>query len=357
MLCNKIAVIPAYEPEMILSDLALKLSEAGFNIIIVDDGSGEKFADIFKKSEQYAKVLTHKQNLGKGCALKTAFSYISENFKDDYIVVTMDCDGQHKVSDAIKLCEEAEKNQNSLILGSRKLNGKIPLRSRFGNTCTRFAYWLSTGVKVYDTQTGLRAFNKCLMSQLIEMPGDRYEYEINMLLILARKKISMIEVPIETIYINNNSGSHFNTLRDSCRIYQEILKFSLSSIVSFFIDYGMYSLLILLTHSFSSIVSLGIANVGARVISASVNYTINRKIVFKSNANVLQTAIQYTILAILILCGNTALIELLVNSFGINPFLSKLITELVFFIISWTAQHFIIFNKKQTIVNRTWNEG
>ena len=93
-------------------------------------------------------------NQGKGQALKTAFTYIQE--QNIYgTVVTADADGQHKVWDIFRTANKASENPNKLILGVRAFSGKVPLRSRFGNSLTKALFKLQTGVGVTDTQTGL----------------------------------------------------------------------------------------------------------------------------------------------------------------------------------------------------------
>lgn len=149
---------------------------------------------------------------------------MKKNIKKDYVVITVDCDGQHSVSDTLNLLNVCEKNPKDLILGKRLREGKIPLRSRLGNAITRFIYRITTGLDVYDTQTGLRAFSKTLVPFMLDIEGDRFEYEMNVLLNCPKNKIKIREVEIKTIYINNNSGSHFNPLKDSFEIYKEILK-------------------------------------------------------------------------------------------------------------------------------------
>ena len=161
---KKIAVIPAYEPDEKLCELVKEASESNFEIIIVDDGSGEKYKHIFQQSGKYAKVISYEQNHGKGYAMKKALEAISLMEPDmDFTIVVMDCDGQHRVKDALKLCEIAENNIHTLVLGSRRQSYDSPLRSRFGNACTRNVYRVVTGQKVYDTQTGLRAFHANLL--------------------------------------------------------------------------------------------------------------------------------------------------------------------------------------------------
>lgn len=339
---KNIALIPAYEPESLLNELLEKLRASGFEIVVVDDGSGPDYSVIFEKAVSCATVLTHPVNQGKGRALKTGLAYIRKHFGTDSVIVTVDADGQHSVKDAMMLCEMAKSHPNSLVLGSRKLKDNVPLRSRIGNTLTRLVYRLSTGLKVHDTQTGLRAFHMDLLSQLIDIPGERYEYEMNVLLEFARRHIPILEEEIETIYIDNNSASHFDTIRDSYRVYKEILKFSASSFAGFLVDYIMYSLLLLVTGSIRA------SNIGARVISAGVNYTLNKKFVFRSKKGVLQSAISYFLLAAVILFGNTMVLEFLVNRWGIHRMAAKLITEILFFVLSWLVQKYVVFRKRDT---------
>lgn len=341
---KRIALIPSYEPDHILPNLLCEMRDAGFEIVVIDDGSGSSYADIFRKCSDYAVVLTHSENKGKGSALKTGMHYIRSHFHGEYTVVTMDSDGQHKVSDAQKICLAAQEHPEALILGSRKLKDDVPLRSRIGNTVTRFVYRLFTGLKVYDTQTGLRAFSQSLLPELLEIAGERYEYEMNVLLECSRRKIPIREIEIETIYLNKNAASHFETLRDSCRVYWEILKFSASSFIGFLVDYGVYVFLLLWISDWGAI-GLWVANIAARIVSASVNYFINRNLVFKSKNNAVKSALQYFVLAVAVLAGNTLLLNLLVTVLGINRYIAKICTEIFFFFLNWFIQRFCIFRK------------
>lgn len=224
-----IILIPAYEPDNNLVNLVKKLSNENVDIVVVDDGSGTNYTQIFDKCKEYAKVISYGVNEGKGYALKTGFKYIKDNYQEPYIIVTMDCDGQHTIKDAKKLIKEVSQNKDTLLLGKRIRNGKIPLRSRIGNSITRFVYKITTGLDVYDTQTGLRSFSYELMDYMINIDGNRYEYEMNVLLRCAKDKVKIKEIVIDTIYIDNNSASHFNGMKDSYRIYKNIIKFLITS--------------------------------------------------------------------------------------------------------------------------------
>lgn len=221
---NKIVLIPAYQPENNFTDLVKELAEHNFIIVVVNDGSGIKYQDIFNKVSKYAKIISYEENHGKGYALKEGLKYIKNKY-DSYIVITMDCDCQHLVSDAIKLSKISEQKNDILLLGKRNRNKNIPLRSRIGNSITSYILRHITKKYIYDTQTGLRSFTNKIIDILIKTEGDRYEYEMNVLLNCIQQNIEINEVEIQTIYINNNHNSHFKLIKDSYLIYKDIIKY------------------------------------------------------------------------------------------------------------------------------------
>lgn len=222
-----IVLIPAYNPTEGLLSLIDELKENKIEVVVVNDGSNELSKKVFDSIKDKCVILNHEVNKGKGCALKTGYSYIKENYKDS-IIVTMDADLQHTVKDAIRVYECVLKNKDSLVLGCRRLSKDTPRRSRFGNSVTRFVFKLVTGVKVSDTQTGLRGFYINMIDDMLNIKGDRFEYEMNVLLTLAKRKTKIVEIMIKTIYFDNNSSSHFKTIKDSFRVYKVIIKFVFS---------------------------------------------------------------------------------------------------------------------------------
>lgn len=339
-----IALIPSYEPDAALLKIVNELIEAHFEIVVVNDGSDSSYDTIFQKLPNEVHYLSYEKNHGKGYALKYGLNYIKQTFVAPYIVVTMDSDGQHTVTDAIKVCE-ACKEKGHLIIGSRHFDKKAPLKSRFGNWLARTSFFLSTHHHIYDTQTGLRAFNDTLIDDLKDIKGDRYEYEMNVLLDLIRKDVPVYEVPIATIYINQNAGTHYNPIKDTWKIFIEIVRFSLSSLIGFILDISVFALLSLLN-------VLGIPhwltfkNVIARIVSASVNFTINYRLVFKSKEKIVLAIIKYAVLAGMILLCGTKLLNLLVIETGLNEFLAKIIVETTMFFISWLVQRSFVFKGK-----------
>ena len=233
-------IIPAYQPDLNLVKLVrLVHAKSDLHIIVVDDGSDADKKVIFDKLKGLATVLTHEHNQGKGQSLKTAYAYILE--RGTYgSIVTADADGQHKIWDIFRVVNQSQEHPGALILGARAFSGKVPLRSALGNKLTRFLFKQQTGVAVSDTQTGLRAFTTNMLPFMLEVDGQRYEYEMNVLL-AASKSFPILEVPIETVYINDNEGSHFRPIRDGLMIYKDMFKFALSSLSSFIVDYLVYA--------------------------------------------------------------------------------------------------------------------
>ena len=339
----KFLVIPAYEPDEKLIKLLKEVSVLNlFQIIVVNDGSGDKFNNIFNEAQEYAILLNHGINKGKGAALKTAFTYI-KNLDTNGIIVTADSDGQHKVSDIVKVADSIKTHETAITTGARYFTGKVPLKSKLGNTITKYIYFLVSGLFLNDTQCGLRAFTVSTIPFLLSIKGDRYEYEMNMLLLAKKNGLSIKEVPIETIYIDDNSGSHFNPVKDAIKIYEEIFRFSLSSLLAFIIDYAAYGILSLVFALLPTDIMLILSNIGARLISSTVNFNINKKFVFKHSEKGKGSLIRYFTLAAGILGLNT-LILLGLNTFsGGNIYLLKLVTEIVCFFISFTVQKLFVF--------------
>lgn len=238
----KFLVIPAYEPDEKLIKLLKEVSVLNlFQIIVVNDGSCDKFTDIFNEAKEYAILLNHGINKGKGTALKTAFTYI-KNLDTNGIIVTADSDGQHKVNDIVKAANSIKMHKAAITTGARYFTGKVPLKSKLGNTITKYIYFLVSGLFLNDTQCSPRAFPVSTIPFLLSIKGDRYEYEMNTLLLAKKNGLIIKEVPIETIYIDDNSGSHFNPVKDAIKIYGEIFRFTLSSLIAFITDYAAYCL-------------------------------------------------------------------------------------------------------------------
>lgn len=218
---NIAVIIPSLNPNNKLLDLVNKLIEKGLkNIIVVNDGSSEEYNKIYDKLPKEVRYIKYKNNQGKGYALKTA---VKELTSEDAFI-TVDSDGQHKVSDVLRVAKELE--NNNLVFGARNFKQKnVPFRSKFGNAFSRLAYFIKTLKRCPDTQTGLRGINIKYKDLFINTKGDRYDFEMNFLCSL-KEKIKYID--IETIYEkDNNKKSHFKVIKDSFLIYKNLFIFLL----------------------------------------------------------------------------------------------------------------------------------
>jgi len=335
-----IVIIPAYQPDEKLVRLVEELREkTSYPIVIVDDGSRASCQPIFQSLESAATVLHHEVNRGKGAALKTALSYIQANYPEDEGVITVDADGQHLVKDIIRVTEDWEQNRDALVLGSRRFTGKVPFKSAAGNAITRFVFRISTGVPIYDTQTGLRAFAVRRIPMMLSMRGDRYEYEINVLLYATRHRVPIREVWIDTVYIEDNASSHFHPVRDAWRIYKMILLFVASSVTSFLIDVLGFKLLRILFPAQGQL----FAEIVARVISSLFNYFMNKELVFEGKGR--DSIIRYYILAIGILALDYGILYIL-TALGVPELLGKIIAGAVCYPVSFYFQRRFVFVTK-----------
>lgn len=343
-------VIPSYEPDEKLCILLDSLKKNGFTeVVIVDDGSeGEEYRQIFEKAygEFGYTVLHHAVNLGKGRALKTAFNYCILTYPDAIGCVTIDSDGQHTVKD-MEACMEALSNSpDALVLGVRDFNKEgIPARSVFGNKCTSKVMKFLAGVSVSDTQTGLRAIPTSFMKKLLNEKGERFEFETNMLLDTKNEHIQIVEVPIETIYIEENKTSHFHPLRDSVRIYTVFLKFIFSSFSSSIADILLFSVFCRMFkgQEFGPAGYVFAATVAARILSAAYNFLINYKIVFHSAGNAGKAITRYFLLAVCIMLASGFTVEHIQAYLGIAEVLVKIPVDILLFFISFLVQREFVY--------------
>ena len=305
---SKISVVlPSLDPDEKLIAVVDGLLEYGFSdIILVNDGSKAEnlhyFTDLAAQHPEI-HLLHHEVNKGKGAALKNAFRWFLENRPDGFGVVTVDGDNQHHPADTRACCEHMLATGNC-VLGCRDFNqDDVPPRSRFGNKTTSLVFKIFVGMTISDTQTGLRALPRKALESLVNVYGDRFEYETNMLLAFKTYGISFDEVKIRTVYIEENKSSHFRTFTDSWRIYKLILahffRYTVSSVISAVVDTVSYSLL---TGILGTIVKgfalTAFAGVGARVISSLLNFFMNQKLVFKTNVDTKKALLKYYTLAI-----------------------------------------------------------
>ena len=225
-------MIPAYEPDKELIKIVDQLSEEGFQIVVVNDGSGKEYNEIFATVSEKADVVTLEKNSGKGAALKAGMRRIKEHYPDCESFITCDADGQHRVVDVVKVREQLRRGKK-FVITTRIRKGKIPFRSRFGNDLSKFVFTLLTNSYLEDNQSGLRGFSISNIDWLMSVEKNNYDYEMNVLYYAAKIGLDIATVPIDAIYIENNASSHFSPVKDTLRIYKSLYSLAFGTLLSF----------------------------------------------------------------------------------------------------------------------------
>lgn len=344
-----VALIPAYNPDEKMTTMMDELVKEFDKIVVVNDGCDDSYAAIFEKVSAYdnVTVVTHEVNKGKGRALKTGLEYIMNNCSNAKGVVTADADGQHTTKDILNCCKVFLEENCKSVFGCRDFSSDsdIPPRSRFGNQLTSKLLKFFCDISLSDTQTGLRVLPVNHIKELLEVAGDRYEYEMNMIFALKDYDLLWKEVPIEVIYIDDNASSHFNPIKDSFRIYKVFFKFMLSSFGSSIVDIVLFTIFQIFLKPMFAIWYVTISTALARVCSGIFNFSINRWI-FGSKAKITTTGPRYLILWFVQMCLSAGLVTAACYLIPINETIIKIVIDTILFFISYKIQQKWVFVKK-----------
>lgn len=358
-------------------------------VILVDDGSGPAYREIFERAEAFVRagggvLLRHGKNRGKGRALKTAFTYVCNHYPEAVGVVTADSDGQHSAGCIRNVAEALADHPGRLILGVRTFDGEgVPWKSRVGNRLTSVLLGYVSGIRTRDTQTGLRGIPRDFMRKLISVRGDRFEFEMNMLL-LSSPEFPVFEVPIRTIYDSKeNHQTHFRAVRDSVRIYRilgwKFIKYIFSSLSSSLVDLVLFAVFCAVltkavgaggltgaagagtlalesgaaTAAGSGALAAGtilLATVLARILSAAFNYLVNRRIVFGSRRRGAASALKYALLAAAQMTASALLVAGAVRALPqVSAVIVKACVDTMLFFLSYSIQRKYIYSRERLV--------
>lgn len=360
---NGVVLIPTLDPDSRLVPYVKELTAAGFPVILVNDGSHADREPIFDELRAMdgvggasVKVLVHAINYGKGRGLKNGQNFYLTELKGIYQgykgIVTADSDGQHLVKDVIHIDDElGALTGKAMIVGCRNFKlANVPKRSRYGNQLTRFWFRILYGKDITDTQTGLRAFTNDALYDLMELDGERYEYETNVLIGAVHNNFDIRESEIATVYENNNEGSHFNAFRDSYRIYKilfgQFFKYMAVALTSFLLELFLFWLLCQVIVLSDDTLNIWVCNIFARILSSIYNFAMNAKVVFSgADRSRKRMIIEYAALAIGSVCLSSLGISLLTKYLKWNSVAAKCIVDLIIFCINYKVQQAWIFRK------------
>ncbi len=342
-----IIIIPAFRPGQKLLDLIEALSTFTpefHHIILVNDGSEPSYDPIFAQAATYpmVQIITHGTNLGKGQALKSGFNHVLCHKTDSLCgVVTCDADGQHLAEDIIALCQKLSQQPNTLWIGARNFDlPHIPLRSKFGNIFTRKLFKWFVGLHLTDTQSGLRGIPLEFLATLLKTQTIGYDFELDMLMLVKKKRIPLKEHPIQTIYEEKNKCSHFNPIVDSVKIYFVFFRYLTIALFSGLVDYSIF----ILCYFFSQ--NILMAELTARTISGTVNFGLNKKMVFQSKDKTFPEALRYLLLCLVNLGVSYGLLTTLAD-LGTNVYFSKISVMTFLFIANFAIQKVLVFKPLQ----------
>ncbi|MGH0028192.1 MAG: glycosyltransferase family 2 protein, partial [Myxococcota bacterium] len=237
-------VIPALRPAARLVPLVNRLLEDGYpRIVIVDDGSGSGHRPVFERLRRLPRVevLTHMVNLGKGAALKTGLNHLFAEDPDLWGVVTVDSDGQHLPEDVRRVAAALAENPDRLVMGVRAFEGPVPWKSRIGNGLSRWILWILSGQRLGDTQTGLRGIPRDFVPVLLPIRASRYDFEQEMIVLASRHGVRLLQVPIQTLYRDDNQGSHFDPIADSLRVYLVFFLVLMRALRTTLLDFAVFA--------------------------------------------------------------------------------------------------------------------
>jgi len=331
------------------------LIESGFNdIIVVNDGSASEHLAPFDVVSKFPEctVLNHPSNKGKGAALKTALSFFLEFRPEKAGVIMMDADGQHRPADAAACARELIKSEDAVVLGVRDfLHPDVPKRNSFGNRLTAFVFRVIFGIKIKDTQTGLRGVPTSHIPLMLEVPGKRFDYETNMLIEIEQVGIPFNEVSIQTVYEEgSNERSHFRPFVDTLMISLRLLKYAMSSLISSVVDVGIFWFALHSLGAALGLWSIPVCTAIARLFSSFLNFNINKRFVFKRKKMFRSLIWRYYTVAVTQMLTSALLLWILAqlvdgtHAAGLMTLLKAAVDTILFFISyhiqrSWVFKH------------------
>lgn len=209
-------LLPTYNNEGTLAEVIRDVLHYTTQVIVVNDGSTDSTSEILKQFPQVHAV-SYTPNKGKGMALRTGFKEAVKLGYDH--AITLDSDGQHFAKDLVQFLTYLENLPNTLLIGSRNMDQEhVPGKSSFGNKFSNFWFWVNTGIKLEDTQSGYRSYPVHKLADK-KYFTSKYEFEIEVIVRASWSGIDVKSVPVSVYYPKPEERvSHFRPFKDFTRI-------------------------------------------------------------------------------------------------------------------------------------------
>lgn len=349
MFDNKIVLLmPAYNPGEKMVSLIGELKKDFQTIIVVNDGSDAKSQQYFDMIKNQVVLLSHAKNIGKGAALKTGFKYILEKHKDAYGVVTAGVDGQNSTLDILRCCKEFIEDKSVTVYGCRNFleDDDISEETKIDNELTSHMLRLYSGIDISDTLTKLRVFPIKILNELMMVEGDRFDYDLNVIFRLSELNITIKEVLVDALRVEPPRKFLVKRIADRIRIYLVFLKFCMSSLVCYTVDLISFSVIKHFIYPFTPVWYIYLSTMIARVISGSLNYSVNR-LVFKTKVDVGTAGKRFLILWFVQMCLSAFFVNAISNMSPYDPIVIKMIVDTLLFLASYQFQRKWVFKNKK----------
>ena len=357
-----ILIIPAMEPRKDFAGFIDELLQLHMGpIIVVDDGSGMKFRNLFHSinAKENCTVLYHEKNYGKGASIKTAIRWCLEHFYSFKGIITVDCDGQHLPKDVKAVYDKLiTLQENELVLGVRSFdNEETPEMSRLGNRVSSWIMKTLYSIDLQDTQTGLRGFHRSLLEWLLTVGGDHYDYELHVLIEAKKKSVTFNLVHVETVYFRRNIDSHYRPFTDSLYIARimahGVMKYFASSLTATALDLSIFTILTKVVFSHLPLsFRLLFGTLIARIFSSILNYSINRRLVFSQDTRFYPTMLKFYTVWICQLSISYSLVLALTAATGIDEVFVKMMVDAVLALFSYQVQLRWVFKNPDHKIRR-----
>lgn len=222
-----IVIMPTFNPLPNLVDYVKNIIELDVNqVIIVNDGSDEKYQWVFENLStiDHCKVLVHNKNRGKGRALKTGFQYVLKKYPKTGSVLTVGAHGQHTIDDVKLILHNLKIFSNGIILGVRNFRTKdLSIINTLGNSAVSLLFNLLFHKRILDIQTGLRCIPRKELPWLLKVPGESFDYDMNMLIEAIKRDVPIYEIPIGRVRVKKNSVICYDEIVSTHQVIHQII--------------------------------------------------------------------------------------------------------------------------------------